>query len=66
MLNHSKYLAEMFVVSKIIPISYFHLGIRFPGFAKGFFVPFALWNYGENLTGRHVMSYYCNTRFSFF
>ena len=38
MLNHSKYLAEMFVVSKIIPISYFHLGIRFPGFAKGFFV----------------------------
>ena len=32
----------MFVVSKIIPISYFHLGIRFPGFAKGFFVPFSL------------------------
>ena len=41
MLNHSKYLAEMFVVSKINPISYFHLGIRFPGFAKGFFVPFS-------------------------
>ena len=27
---------------------------------------FALWNYGENLIGRHAMSYHCNTRFSFF